>query len=366
MERVQCIVIGAGVIGLAISRELSRAGMEVIFVDKEISFGKETSSRNSEVIHSGIYYEKDSLMAKLCFEGNRLLYNYCNDHSISFNKCGKLIVSTSEEEDNELNNVKKRGLMNGVNDLSFVSAADISKIEPALVCRSGIYSPSTGVIDSHAYMSSLLRDSEDRGAVFAPSTRIDNITLLNDGFLLSTNDNGFDSIKCYILVNSAGLYATDVAASIKNFPSNFIPKPYYAKGNYFYLKQKCPFQRLIYPLPVKGALGVHLTLDINGLARFGPDIEWVDTIDYTVNEARVDLFYASIRRFWPDLKDESLYPGYVGVRPKIVPPSVGKQDFMIQSSYEHGINNLINLFGIESPGLTSSLAIAKYISNILK
>jgi L-2-hydroxyglutarate oxidase LhgO len=364
MDKVECVVIGAGVIGLAIARRLARAGREVIVLEAAEGIGTITSSRNSEVIHAGIYYKAGSLMARMCVTGRRALYEYCRDHGIPHRNCGKLIVATTPKETEKLQSIKAHAEANGVDDLQTLSGEIARAMEPALNCEAALLSPSTGIIDSHAYMLSLRGDAEGSGAAFAFHTPLVGGKADTGRIQIDAGGDAPISLECRLLVNAAGLNATAVARSVDGMPIDLIPPAYLAKGNYFSCSARAPFSRLIYPVPEPGGLGVHLTLDMAGQARFGPDVEWVDSIDYAVDPARAERFYPAIRRYWPELPDGALMPSYSGVRPKIVPPAVAIQDFLIQGPRDHGVNGLINLFGIESPGLTSSLAIADYVGEL--
>ena len=364
METVDCVVVGAGVVGLAVARAMARAGREVIILEKADAIGTETSSRNSEVIHAGIYYPAGSLMARLCVSGKQALYRYCGDHGVPFKNCGKLIVATSEEESGRLGAIAARAAMNGVDDLRLLTAGEAQLLEPALACTGALLSPSTGIIDTHAYMQSLLGEAEGGGAFLALLAPVIGGRVEDGGIVVDVGGADPMTLNCRLLVNSAGLHAPDLARWIAGMPPELVPTPYYAKGNYFTLSGRSPFSRLIYPVPVPGGLGTHLTLDLAGNARFGPDVEWIAAIDYDVAPERGDLFYKAIRRYWPELRDGQLQPGYSGIRPKIVPPSVSAQDFVIQGRGAHGIPSLVNLFGIESPGLTASLAIAEHVLSL--
>jgi L-2-hydroxyglutarate oxidase LhgO len=355
---VDCAVIGAGVVGLAVASALARSGRDVVIIEREAVFGSGTSSRNSEVIHAGIYYPPGSLKARLCIAGKQKLYEFCRRRAVEHKNCGKLIVATSEAQVAELEAIKRRAESCGVEDLSLRSAAEILAMEPALNCVAGLVSPSTGIIDSHGYMLSLLGEAEEHGAVIAYDTAISRIEPTGDGALLFINDEEQPSLRAGLLVNSAGLDAVALARSMTGFPREHIPPAYFAKGNYFTLSGKSPFSRLIYPVPEPGGLGVHLTLDLAGQARFGPDVEWIDAPAYDVDPKRGDKFYAAIRRYWPGLRDGALEPGYAGVRPKLSAPGEPAADFVIAGRQTHGVAGIINLFGIESPGLTASLAIA--------
>lgn len=364
MDRVDCIVVGAGVVGLAIARRLAQAGREVVVVEAAGDIGTGTSSRNSEVIHAGIYYPAGSLMARFCVGGKQALYAYCGDHGVAHRRCGKLIVATTDGERAALASIKARAEANGVDDLAFLDAPQARALEPALHCAAALLSPSTGIVDSHAFMLSLRGEAEDAGVSFAFNAPLTGAEARSDGILVDVGGDAPMTLGCRLLINAAGLHAPAVARSIDGMPLARIPTAYFAKGNYFSCTRRAPFTRLIYPVPEPGGLGVHLTLDLGGQAKFGPDVEWVDAIDYTVDPARAARFYPAIRRYWPDLPDGALTPAFAGVRPKIVPPAVASQDFMIQGPDDHGVAGLINLFGIESPGLTSSLAIADHVAGI--
>lgn len=362
MDRVECIVVGAGVIGLAIARRLALAGREVIVLEAESDIGTITSSRNSEVIHAGIYYPAGSLMARMCVTGKAALYDYCADHGVPHRRCGKLIVAASADDQSKLAAIEARARANGVEDLRVLSAADVHTLESELNCVGALLSPSTGIIDSHAYMLALRGDAESAGAAFAFRAPMLHAHATTQGFEIEVGGDAPMTLACSLLINAAGLYATNVARTIGGMAFDKIPPAYFAKGNYFSCTIRAPFSHLIYPIPEPGGLGVHLTLDMAGQARFGPDVEWIDAIDYTVDPARAKRFYPAIRRYWPSLPDGALAPSYSGIRPKIVPPAVAVQDFLIQDSRVHGVGGLINLFGMESPGLTASLAIADHVA----
>lgn len=364
MDEVDCVVVGAGVVGLAIARRLALNGRDVIVLESEASIGTITSSRNSEVIHAGIYYPHGSLMARFCVEGRTALYRYCDEHGVPHRQCGKLIVATDNEERAKLSAIKERAKINGVT-LTLLSAAEALALEPALNCTGALLSPETGIIDSHSYMLALRGDAEQAGAMFAFHATLDSGAIESDGFSLQVGGDTPMQLKCRLLINAAGLEAPRVAQQLQGMPQHLVPRSYYAKGNYFSCAVRAPFAHLIYPVPVPGGLGTHLTLDMAGQARFGPDVEWIDNIDYAVDPARAAQFYPAIRRYWPDLPDHALLPSYSGIRPKIVPPEIATQDFTIQGPREHAIPGLVNLFGIESPGLTSSLAIADHVAEMI-
>jgi L-2-hydroxyglutarate oxidase LhgO len=358
MDRVDAVVIGAGVVGLAIARELAMSGCEVVILDAEDAIGTHTSSRNSEVIHAGIYYPKGSLKARACVEGKQRLYEYCASHGVPHRRCGKLIVATSEPQLNELEGIRAKAHANGVTDVDWIAKDEVARLEPELFCLGALHSPSTGIIDSHALMLAYLGDAEDRGAMLALKTPLMGGEITAGGIVVHTSEM---TLQTSILVNSAGLRAPSVAKTLEGFDARLIPGEFYAKGNYYSLNRKNPFKRLIYPVPEPGGLGVHVTLDLAGQARFGPDVEWIDRIDYDVDPRRAERFYAAIRRYWPGLPDDSLSPGYAGIRPKTAGPKDPAPDFEIQGPRKHGVPGLVHLFGIESPGLTASLALARQV-----
>jgi L-2-hydroxyglutarate oxidase LhgO len=364
LEQLDCVVAGAGVVGLAVARALALAGREVVVLDAAEGIGTETSSRNSEVIHAGIYYPAGSLMARFCVAGRRALYAYCRDKGVPHRNCGKLIVATSADEDARLADIKRRAAINGVDDMRVLTREEAQEFEPNLTCTSALLSPSTGIIDSHGYMVALQGDAENAGAVMVFHSPVLRGRAVQNGVEIDVGGEDPITLRCRLLVNSAGLHAPALAARIEGMPENRIPGTYYAKGNYFTLSGRSPFSRLIYPVPVPGGLGVHLTIDLGGQARFGPDVEWIDGIDYTVDPHRADGFYAAVRRYWPALKDGALQPGYAGIRPKTVPKGAPGQDFVVQGPQTHGLSGLINLFGIESPGLTASLALADHVVEV--
>ena len=374
MEQVDCVVIGAGVVGLAVAREMALQGHETILLEREGSFGTISSARNSEVIHAGIYYPKDSLKAKLCVEGNRLLYEYCRTHQVGTQAYGKLIVA-DETQINDLQAILYKAQNNDVPEIRMISGEEAKQLEPKLKCFAAILSASTGIVDSHGFMLSLLGGFEDAGGMIAYHSPLISAKPIGQGAEggFELNIGGPDGMKLQtkLLINCAGMSAPAVAQRIEGIEKDQIPKAYFAKGNYFSLSGRSPFSHLIYPIPEPGGLGVHLTLDMAGQAKFGPDVEWLDIeneeqIDYTVDIKRGEGFYAAVRRYWPELKDNSLQPDYSGVRAKIVPPNTPAGDFCFNSPQDHGLQGLYNLYGFESPGLTSSIAIARYLEGKIK
>lgn len=368
MDSVECLVIGAGVVGLAVARELARRGREVVIVEAADAFGTETSSRNSEVIHAGIYYAKDSLKARLCVAGRDALYAYCAERGVEARRIGKLIVATDAAQNDELAALKLKAEANGVNDLCWLSAAEAQALEPALYCTAALLSPSTGIIDSHGLMLAYLGEAEEHGAMLALNAPVLGGRLRDDGsFEIETGGPDAMRLAAKYVVNAAGLQAQHVARSLSGPRPDLIPGSYYAKGNYFVLSgSKPPFSRLIYPVPEPGGLGTHVTVDLGGQMRFGPDVEWIDGIDYRVDPARGEKFYAAVRRYWPGLPDGAIQPGYAGIRPKLSPGGGKTDDFVIHGRAEHGAPGLIHLFGIESPGLTASLALASLVADQLE
>ena len=365
MEKVETVVIGAGVVGLAVARELARTGREVIVVEGQDTINSGVSSRNSEVIHAGIYYPRGSLKARFCVEGKRKLYAFCDAFGVPHKRIGKLIVATNKDEVPVLDSILDKAEANGVGDLRWVDESELRELEPALEARRALLSPSTGIIDSHAFGLALQGDAEDHGAVVAfKSSILAGQTGLNGTVLTIGGADGVE-LHCREVVNAGGLGACDFARSVAGFPQAMVPHAYFAKGSYFALSGPSPFRHLVYPVPVPGGLGTHLTLDMMGRAKFGPDVEWVDTPSYDVEPSRAQQFYKAIRRYWPDLADGALIPDYAGVRPKIHGPDAAAADFVVQGPKDHGVAGLVNLFGIESPGLTSALAIAERTRRLL-
>jgi len=361
MERVEAIVIGAGVIGLAVARQLAQEGREVLVLESENAIGTATSARNSGVIHAGIYYHPGGLKAKLCVKGRDRLYAYCAEKGIPHKRCGKLLVATTENEVGKLQEWKDIAEQNGVMGLRMLSVAEAKAMEPEVFCVASMHSPDTGIIDVHHYMLGLLGDAEAAGATLVLKSPVTGGEVTGNGFVLRVGGEAEMEIGCDILINSAGLGAQDTARSIKGIDPATIPPQVLAKGNYFSLTGKPPFKMLIYPLPAFGSSGLHATCDLGGRVRFGPDVEWVDKIDYSVDPSREPKFEESIRHYWPNLPKGALMPDYCGIRPKVAKGSPHDTDFIIQDKSVHGIPKLVNLYGIESPGLTSSLALAEEV-----
>ncbi len=364
-DKVECVVIGAGVVGLAVARALALAGREVLVLEKERWVGSETSSRNSEVIHAGIYYPKGSLKARFCVAGKQKLYAYCNERGIPHKRLGKLIVACKDEEIPIIEAVRDRAVANGVGDLAWLDGKAVRALEPALACVGAFLSPSTGIIDSHALMLAFEADLEAAGGMAVLRAPVLRGRVGDDGFSLDIGGAEPMTLHCRMLVNSAGVHAPALARRIAGIPEASIPPAYFCRGVYFTLAGRSPFRHLIYPVPEAAGLGVHLTLDLAGQARFGPDVEWIDSIDYTVDPRRGERFYAAIRTYWPGLPDGALQPGYAGIRPKISGPGEPAADFLVQGPADHGVPGLVNLYGIESPGLTASLAIAEHVAALL-
>jgi L-2-hydroxyglutarate oxidase LhgO len=363
-DRFECVVVGAGVVGLAIGRCLAQAGHEVLVLEGATTHGTGVSSRNSEVIHAGLYYTPGSLKARLSVAGRHALTAFCAARSILAVQCGKLVVATDPAEEPALAELTARATANGVEGLRLLTAAEARAIEPALRCSAALLSPATGILDAQAFMLALRADAEAAGALFAFRAPVTQIACDTDGFTVSTGGDAPAQLQCNRLVNAAGLGAVALAHATSGLAKHHVPPSYLSKGSYFTLTGPSPFRHLIYPLPIRGGAGIHLTLDLAGQARFGPDVEPVDTIDYTVDPHRAEIFRHAIRRYWPGLPDGALVPSYAGNRPKIVPADQ-MTDFLIQGPPAHGIPGLVNLFGIESPGLTASLAIADHAVALL-
>ena len=365
MDEVDCVVIGAGVVGLAVARALALAGREVMVLEAASAIGTGTSSRNSEVIHAGIYYPQGSLKARLCVEGKHMLYAYCAERGIGHSRCGKLLVATHAGQLAQLQGIIDKAAANGVPDLVLLTREQARALEPQLECIAAVHSPSTGIVDSHAFMLALQGDLENAGGMVALNSPLRHAECGRDAIMLIANDG--TRLRARTVVNAAGLQAPALAGHFQGLAQGHVPTAYFAKGNYFTLSGRSPFNRLIYPVPEAAGLGVHLTLDLGGQAKFGPDVEWVDSPDdLLVDAARGDAFYAEVRKYWPALPDGALQPGYAGMRPKLQAPGSPAADFVIQGPVEHGIPGLVNLFGIESPGLTSALAMAEHVAQLLQ
>ncbi len=363
-DSVDCVVVGAGVVGLAVARALALQGREVMVLEAADAIGTGTSSRNSEVIHAGLYYATGSLKALLCVQGRDLLYAYCAERGVPHRRCGKLIVATAADQVPALQGIEARARANGVTDLQWLDAAAARALEPALQCVAALHSPSTGIVDSHALMLALQGDLEHAGGLVVLNSPLAQARCAAEGIHLQAADG--TELLARTVVNAAGLAAPDLARRFAGLDARQVPTPHYAKGSYFTLAGRAPFSRLVYPAPEAAGLGVHLTLDMGGQARFGPDVQWVDAPDdLQVDPARGDAFYAEVRKYWPGLRDGALVPGYAGMRPKISAPGEPAADFVVQGPEVHGVPGLVNLFGIESPGLTSALAIGAYVAALL-
>jgi L-2-hydroxyglutarate oxidase LhgO len=366
MERVDCVVIGAGVIGLATARQLAMAGREVLLLEAAGMIGTETSSRNSEVIHAGIYYPAGSLKARACVAGKYRLYAYCAERGIPHRRCGKLIVATSAGQKATLEGIRAKAAANGVDDLELLTPDAVAALEPEVFCTAALLSPSTGIIDSHGLMLALQADAEEHGALVVFHAPVERGRITADGIELEVGGAEPITLLARTVINSAGLHAPALARRIEGLDPALVPPPYFCKGNYFTLSGARPFRHLIYPVPEEAGLGVHVTIDLGGQVRFGPDVEWLDALDYDVDPARAEVFYEAVRRYYPGLKDGAIEPGYAGIRPKISPKGTQAADFVIQGPVEHGVPGLVNLFAIESPGLTACLALAEEVELALR
>jgi L-2-hydroxyglutarate oxidase LhgO len=361
----EIVIVGAGVVGLALARACAERGESVVVLEAERTLGVHASSRNSEVIHAGIYYPPGSLKARLCVRGRELLYSYCAQRGIDARRVGKLIVACEQAELTQLDALRERAEQNGVHDLELLSAPEAQALEPAVRARGALLSPSTGILDSHALLLALKADAESRGAIVQLDARLVAARAASSGFVLEYGGRAPGALRCARLINAAGLFAPAVARTIEGLASETLPRAHFAKGHYFTLRGASPFSRLVYPLPSAHGLGIHVTLDLAGQARFGPDVSWVEGVDYAFDESRAAAFAAAIRRYFPALDAARLVPGYTGIRPKLGPEGSPASDFVVQSTSEHGMPGLINLFGIESPGLTASLALAEHICTLL-
>jgi L-2-hydroxyglutarate oxidase LhgO len=361
MAQMQVLVVGAGVVGLAVARAAAIAGHEVIVAEAASGIGTGVSSRNSEVIHAGLYYPTGSKRAEHCVRGRRMLYQLCESHGVPHRKCGKLVVATNAAETERLHAIYKQAVINGVEGVEIVDGAAARRIEPELAGIAAMCSPETGIIDSHRYMLALCGDLEDRGGVVAFNTPIERLVPVAGGWEARFGGADPQSITVDAVVNSAGLGAQRLAQATEGYPAERVPRLVLAKGNYFGCGGRPAFSRLIYPVPIPGGLGVHVTLDLAGRMRFGPDVEWIEQENYDVDPARAAAFYARIRDYWPGLPEGSLVPDYAGIRPKLTGPGEAAADFIIDAPPQHGQERLVHLFGIESPGLTSALSIGEEV-----
>jgi len=362
-DRVECVVIGAGVVGLAVARALALAGREVLLLEAEAHHGTITSARNSGVIHAGLYYTTGSFKARFCVAGNRALYAYCEQRGVDHQNCGKLVVASSEAEEKVLLTLLERARANDVDGVRMISAAEAHDLEPQVRCTAALLCPTSGIIDQHPFMLALQGDMENAGGTLVTDCRVEQVLRLENGFLVKTAGDSATEVEAGFVVNSAGLGAVDLLKRIEGYPRERIPTLHLARGNYFTVAARSPFRHLIYPVPHSAGLGIHATLDLGRRVRFGPDVEWIDRIDYSVNVSRAAQFYEAIRRYWPNLADGALVPDYTGIRPKLHGPGEPQPDFRIESEQDHGIAGLVNLLGIESPGFTSSLPIGDYVAS---
>ena len=364
-EKVECIVVGAGVIGIAVARALALSGREVVVLESEADIGTHTSSRNSEVIHAGIYYPESSLKAKLCVAGKQALYDYCDQRHVPYQRVGKIIVATSAADESRLHDYLQQAQRNGVDNLAWLNVDDVADLEPQVQSVAGLLSPSTGIIDSHAYMQALQGDLESADGTVVCRSRVARVSIHDDEFLVAIDADPSFTVRCKTLINAAGLWAQDVARTFEGFPEAKIPRQHLSKAHYYAYQGRSPFTRLVYPIPTGGGLGVHATNDLSGHARFGPDARWVSEVNYDFDDSRKDEFVAAIQTYYPALRADKLQPAYTGVRPKLSGPGEPPADFVIAGSETHGVEGLVNLFGIESPGLTASLAIGDYVRRMI-
>jgi L-2-hydroxyglutarate oxidase LhgO len=362
-DKIDCVVIGAGVVGLAVARALALAGREVLLLEAETHPGTITSARNSGVIHAGLYYTPGSFKARFCVAGNRALYAYCKARGIEHRNCGKLIVANGGEEEQVLLHLLERAHANDVDDVRLISGTEAHKLEPEIRCTAALHCPTSGIVDQHPYMLALQGDMENAGGTLVCDCRVESVSRSGSGFIVKTAGDSATELEARFVVNSAGLGAVDLLGRIEGYPRSRIPTLHLGRGNYFTVAARSPFQHLIYPVPHAAGLGIHATLDLGKRVRFGPDVEWIDQIDYSVNASRAPLFYDAIRRYWPRLADGALLPDYTGIRPKLHGPGEPQPDFRIESAADHGLPGLVNLLGIESPGLTSALAIGDYAAS---
>jgi len=363
-DRVECVVIGAGAVGLGVARALALAGRDVLLLESEAHPGTATSARNSGVIHAGLYYTPGSFKARFCVAGNRAMYAYCGARGVDHHNTGKLVVANGAEEEQVLGHLLERAHLNDVDGVRLLSSAEAHALEPEVRCTAALLCPTSGIVDQHPYMLALQGDMENAGGTLVCGCRVENLQRLDDGFLVTTAGDSATEIAARFVVNSAGLGAVDLLKRIEGYPAQRVPKLHLGRGNYFTVAERSPFHHLIYPVPHAAGLGIHATLDLGRRVRFGPDVEWVERIDYSVNLARAPLFYEAVRRYWPRLADGALLPDYTGIRPKLHGPGEPQPDFRIESAVDHGLTGLVNLLGIESPGLTCSLAIGDYVASL--
>jgi L-2-hydroxyglutarate oxidase LhgO len=361
-DRVDCVVIGAGAVGLAVARSLALKGHEVLLLEAESHPGTITSARNSGVIHAGLYYTPGSFKARFCVAGNRAMYAFCRDRGVDHHNTGKLIIANGEQEEQVLLHLLERAHTNGVDGVRLISGTEAHKMEPEVRCTAALHCPTSGIVDQHPYMLALQGDMENSGGTLVCECRVESVGRVDGGFVVRTGGAAATEVEARFVVNSAGLDAVALLGHIEGYPRDRIPRLHLARGNYFTVAARSPFHHLIYPIPHASGLGIHATLDLGKRVRFGPDVEWIDRVDYAVNAARAPAFYEAIRRYWPTLADGALVPDYTGIRPKLHGPGEPQPDFRIESAAEHGIAGLVNLLGIESPGLTSSLAIGDYVA----
>jgi L-2-hydroxyglutarate oxidase LhgO len=362
-EQIDCVVIGAGAVGLAVARALALKGREVLLLEAENAPGTITSARNSGVIHAGLYYAPGSFKARFCVTGNRAMYSYCTARGVEHRNSGKLVVANGAEEEKVLQHLLERARTNEVEGVRLITSAEAHALEPEVRCTAALLCPTSGIVDQHEYMNALHGDLENAGGTLVTNCRVENLTRTPRGFLVRTGGESATELDARFVVNSAGLDAVDLLGRIDAYPRERIPKFHLARGNYFTVAHASPFHHLIYPVPQAAGLGIHATLDLGRRVRFGPDVEWIDHIDYRVNAARGAVFYEAIRRYWPKLADGALVPDYTGIRPKLHGPGEPQPDFRIESEADHGLPGLVTLLGIESPGFTSSLPIGDYVAS---
>jgi L-2-hydroxyglutarate oxidase LhgO len=365
-DQIECVVIGAGVVGLAVARSLARAGREVLVLESESRPGTATSARNSGVIHAGLYYKAGSFKARFCVAGNRAMYEFCEARGVEHHNTGKLIIANGPEEEAVLRDLEKRAAVNAVPDMSWLSQRQARELEPEVRCTAALFCGTSGIVDQHGLMDAIEGELQGAGGQLVCDCPVESLTRTPAGYLVRTGGAGATEIEARWVVNSAGLQAVALLGRISDYPAARIPKLHYARGNYFTVAGRSPFKHLIYPVPHAAGLGIHATIDLGRRVRFGPDVEWIDQIDYSVNTARAATFYEAIRSYWPGLPDDSLVPDYTGIRPKLHGPGEPQPDFRIEGPADHGLPGLVNLLGIESPGLTSSLMIGDHVASLTR